>query len=72
MKLVDDAKNAWRWFSMRMFAVLTVVPVAWVSLPSDIKEKIPDSWDKWVFMFMAAVAVLGGAGRMVKQDIEPK
>ena len=69
MKFVDDVKNCYKWFSMKVFAVLAIVPVVWVGLPSDVKDMIPESWNKWMFLALAGTAVIGGIGRTIKQDI---
>jgi di/tricarboxylate transporter len=68
-KFVPDVRQAWRWFSMRIFAIIAVVPVVWVGLPADIKALVPDSWDKWIFLSITLAAVIGGIGRVTKQDL---
>lgn len=72
MKLVENWREAPRWISMRVFAFLTVLPVVWVGLPDDIKNRIPDSWDKWIFLIIAGAAAFGGVGRVVDQNTGAK
>ncbi len=67
MKLVDNWKQAWKWFSMWAFGVIAAIPTVWLSLPEDTKKMIPDSWEKWIFVGIAAVSVIGGAGRVIDQ-----
>lgn len=67
MRLVENWKQAWRWFSMWAFAICASIPVAWVSLPEDVKKLLPDSWEKWVFVAIAAAAGLGAVGRVIDQ-----
>jgi hypothetical protein len=52
---------------MWAFALITAVPMAWINLPPDVKAMIPDSWEKWIFVGISAVAVIGGAGRVIDQ-----
>ena len=64
MKLVKDARKAWRWFSVQALAALAILPVVWVQLPPDVQAMMPDAWRPWV---MVALAVGGIAGRLIKQ-----
>jgi hypothetical protein len=68
-KLVDDVRNAWRWASMRIFALIAVISTVWVSIPSDVKALVPASWNRWIFIAIAVSAVAGGLGRITKQNI---
>ena len=65
MKIVDDARRAWRWFSVQALAVLAVVPLIWSELPPEVQALVPGEWKPWV---LAAVAVAGILGRLVDQD----
>ena len=67
MRLVENWKQAWKWFSMWAFVVIGTIPVVWMNLPADVKALMPDSWNKWVFVSITAAAVLGGVGRVVDQ-----
>lgn len=67
MRMVKDAKRAWRWHSMQALAALAVVPIVWMELPEDLKAYIPDEWRPWI---MAAVAVGGIVGRLRAQSDE--
>lgn len=59
MKLVEDWKNAWRWFSVQALAAILVIPVVWASLPNDVKGFLPSSWEPWVLTTIAACGILG-------------
>jgi hypothetical protein len=67
MTLVENWKQAWKWFSMWAFAVCGSISLVWVNLPADVKNLIPDSWEKWVFIVIFLSSVLGGVGRLVDQ-----
>ena len=64
MKLVDNARDAWRWFSVQAFTLAGSMQVTWLSLPADMKAIIPDEWVMWATV---AVCVLGVVGRLTKQ-----
>lgn len=55
MKLVDDWKDAWKWHSVWIAAVLAALPVAWASMPADLKSAVPDTWLPYIsgVMFLA-------------------
>lgn len=64
MKLVKDARKAWRWFSVQALAVMALLPIVWVQLPPDVQAMMPEAWRPWV---MVALAIGGIAGRLIKQ-----
>lgn len=74
MRLVDNAKHAWKWFSVQALAFLTFlssllvfvpfIPVVWAEIPDDIKAMIPDTWLKYVVL---VVSLAGLIGRLVPQ-----
>lgn len=65
MKLVEDWRDAWRWFSVQALAALMALPLVWVSLPSDAKSFLPDSAEPWV---LAVLAAGGLVGRLIDQN----
>lgn len=64
LKLVQGAKDAWKWYSVQALGVLTVVPMVWMELPADIKSRIPDEWTPYI---VSAVALGGLIGRLRSQ-----
>jgi hypothetical protein len=62
--LVDDAKRAWRWFSVQAMAWAIAIQGAWEFVPDDMKAGIPA---KLVTVVTVGLLVLGIAGRLVKQ-----
>lgn len=64
MKLVDDARKAWKWISVQAMALAGAIQVAWLSIPEDLKVSIPA---KYVTVLTLCLLVLGIAGRVVKQ-----
>jgi len=64
MKIVQDAKRAWKWFSVQAMVLATALLGAWEIMPDDLKAGIPS---KYVTGAAMALLVLGVAGRLVKQ-----
>ena len=67
MRFVDDAKSAWRWFSVQAMAWALAIQGAWQAMPDDMKASIPAGFVHWLTM---ALLVFGIAGRLVKQGGE--
>ena len=64
MRLVDDARRAWRWFSVQAFVLAGAIQLTWAELPADLKATIPPDW---VMYTTAAICALGVVGRLVAQ-----
>jgi hypothetical protein len=64
MKLVDDAKRAWRWISMQAMSAALALSGAWLAIPDDMKASIPP---KYVAAATMALLALGIVGRLVDQ-----
>lgn len=64
MKLVDDAKRAWRWISVQCMALALALQGAWEVLPDEMKTGIPP---RAVTLITLGLLVLGIVGRLVKQ-----
>ena len=60
MKLVENAKDAWRWLSMQFIGLALV----WESLPAEAVAVIPEPYRHYITL---ALLVGAGLGRMVKQ-----
>lgn len=61
--LVDDVKDAWKWWSVRSNAAGLAVTVAWGQLPSEFKDSIPGGLVTVLAFFCLAALLL----RPVKQ-----
>jgi uncharacterized membrane protein len=64
MKLIEDWKQAWTWFSVHALAILAILPMVWLNLPADVKTYIPTKYGLIVVML---VAIGGIAGRVIDQ-----
>lgn len=68
MKLVENAKNAWRWFSVQAMVLAGAIQGAWLFVPDDLRASVPQSWLQSITL---ALMVMGVAGRLVKQKDVP-
>jgi len=64
MKLVPDARDAWRWWSVRAMVAAGALQAAWVAIPDDLRVQVPDSLTT---ALTGALMVLGVLGRLVDQ-----
>ena len=64
MKLVQDWRRCWRWFSVQAMVVAGAIQGAWLFIPADMKASVPDDWVRWMTL---TLLVLGIAGRLVQQ-----
>jgi hypothetical protein len=67
MRLVDDARRAYRWFSVQAMVWAIAIQGAWEFVPDDMKAGLSP---KLVSGLTVGLLVLGLVGRLVKQ--EPK
>lgn len=68
MKLVENAKNAWRWFSVQSMVLAGAIQGAWLFVPDDLRASVPQTWLQGITL---ALMVFGVAGRLVKQKDAP-
>lgn len=68
MRLVDDVKSAYRWFSMQCMGLALALQGAWEVVPEDMKAGIPP---RAVTVITVGLLVLGLIGRLVKQESKP-
>lgn len=57
MKLVDDARDWWKWHSTYVFAVLAIFPAVWLE-SSDLQALLPPSLVSKIAPFVAAAGFL--------------
>jgi hypothetical protein len=68
MKLVDDAKKAWRWFSVQAMVLAGAIQGSWIFIPDDMQLSIPKGVVQGATIVLL---VLGVAGRLVDQTKQP-
>ncbi len=59
MKLVPNARKAWRWFSMQLLTVTAALQVAWETLPPDALAVIPTDWRGYITLGLILAAMVG-------------
>lgn len=69
MKLVENAKQAWRWFSVQAMALAAALQGAWILVPDEMRASLPHGVVQWITI---ALLVLGVAGRLVVQAPKEK
>ncbi len=69
MRLIDNARQAWRFFSVQAMTLALAVQGAWVALPRDMVATIPEPVVTVVTMVLLALGVFG---RLIKQDLPQK
>lgn len=68
MKLVDNAKGAWRHYSTQALAAGASLPAAWEAIPDDLKVAFPPSTIHWVARITGIVCVMGLVGKFIDQS----
>lgn len=69
MKLVDDARKAWRWFSVQAMFWAGAVQGAWAAFGDDLKQNVPH----WLVTTLTLGLLAAGiGGRLVKQPAKDK
>ena len=65
MKLVDDFRHAWKWFSIQAMALAVALQGAWAAFGDDLKQNVPH----WlVTAITLGLLAAGIGGRMVSQE----
>lgn len=64
MKLVEDARKAYRWFSVQAMVLSGALLAMWEILPADLKAGLSEGQVRWTAIVLLG---LGVAGRLVKQ-----
>ena len=59
MKLVPNAKQAWRWFSVQLLALTGALQIAWETLPADALSVIPPDWRGYITIGLILAAIVG-------------
>lgn len=56
MKMVDDARDWWKWSSTHVVGAVSVLPMAWEILPHEFKAYVSDGYMPYIggVMFFGA------------------
>lgn len=64
-RLVKNASQAWRWFSVQANVLGTAAALAWTTLvPADMRAAVPT---EWLVVGAMVLWVLGTIGRLIDQ-----
>ncbi len=55
--LIDEWRDAWRYWSVQLNGLGVLVSGAWVAVPADLRERFP--WGDWLMLFLFAAALIG-------------
>lgn len=64
MKLIPEAKQAWRMFSVQAQAAAIAILGVWQIFPDDLKAAIPHNLVAWFAMGLLALGIFG---RLIEQ-----
>lgn len=65
MRLVEEWRGAWRWFSVQAMAAAALVQAVWVGLPDDLKQHLPG----WLVTALSLGLLAAGIwGRLLRQE----
>jgi hypothetical protein len=68
MKLVDNAKDAWKWFSRWAMGAPAAAGATWLCLPDDVRATVLERVGTgWLVGSVVTLLMLGMVGRMVDQ-----
>lgn len=66
LELVEDAKHAWKWFSVQCMAASGAILITWSLLPDDLKATLPQNSGT---IAAGSALALGIIGRLTKQNV---
>lgn len=69
MTFVENAKQAWRWFSVQAMVLAGALQGAWLYTPDDLRASIPHGLVQGITIALLASGV---AGRLVQQTPKEK
>lgn len=67
MKFIDNARGVWHHYSTIALTAASGLQGAWVSIPNEIKENLPEIVAHSVSWISLAIVVMGLFGKFVKQ-----
>ena len=64
MKLIDEWRQAWRWFSMQAMVLVAAIQAGWAAIPDDLKAHFPP---RLITILSIGLLFFGIGGRLVSQ-----
>lgn len=74
IRLVDDAKDWWRWSSLRLMAVSGAIQAVLLAFPAALAQYVPSWVMSWLATTSLIILILAGVGRIsqVEKANEPQ
>jgi len=66
---VNNARRAWRWYSVQAMTAAAAVQGAWIFIPADLRASIHERWAQGL---TALLLLLGIVGRLIDQTPKDK
>lgn len=60
LRLVDDARHAWKWASINITVVSSALMSAWLAMPADVRERMP----AWLPLVLGGLTIAGRLSTM--------
>lgn len=67
LKLIENWRNAWKWFSVHAMVYAAAIQGAWLQVSDDMKSHVPSYL---ISGLTITLLILGIAGRVLKQGVE--
>lgn len=65
MRLVNDWKKSYKWLSMHCMTLAGAVQGAWLYIPQDIRQSVPQTFIVGITIGLLALGIFG---RLIDQD----
>lgn len=65
MKLVENWKSAWKWYSVRIMVVIAALPEIWGHFPQEFRDSLPPHTLAGLTTFLGISAIVA---RLVSQE----
>lgn len=72
MKFVENAIQVWRHYSTGALLAVGAIQGVWAATPQAWIDELPKVVSSYMAYGTMIVALLGVAGKFIKQDLEPK
>ena len=68
MKMVEDWKSAWRWFSVQALTIIAAIPLVWPMIPPDVQAWLPEQYRPYVILALALGGIVGRVVDYVRME----
>lgn len=68
--LVDDWKQAWKWFSVQGMALAATIQATWILIPDDLRSAVPQNITSGITIGLLALGVFGRVVRQGDKNVD--